>query len=177
MADRHQAFLFVMSHEDPKLTGVVVTDDDGGKTRFGVDSKSNPQALSDGFYTLPTDQALLYAENVFIARYWNPVAGDQISNQRVANQFVDLCFNSGDTEAIKLLQRSANRHLSTPISVDGKFGPHTLGAVNDCCVTDAAILLDTIKAQAVVFYQLLVQENPQEYTPAIYKSWVARLNA
>ena len=68
MADRREAFFFVMSHEDATLSGTVVTDDNGGQSRFGVNSKDNPQALTDGFYTMPTGEALAYAESLDKAR-------------------------------------------------------------------------------------------------------------
>ena len=122
MANRHIAFLFVMSHEDVRMSGEVVTDNDGGQVRFGVNSRSNPQALADGFYTMSKDDALVYAENVFVTKYWNRIDGDAVNNQRVANQFADLDFNSGN-EAVFIMQRAANRFQEKPIVVDGKFGP------------------------------------------------------
>jgi lysozyme family protein len=176
MADRHTAFLFVMSHEDASLSGVVVTDDDGGKARFGVNSNDNPQAITDGFYDMPKDEALAYAENVFVARYWNPIACDEVTSQRIANQFSDLHYVSGG-EAILIMQRAVNKRSAAPIAVDGKMGRITLNAINNCAASDEEGLLDAIKAQATVFYQILVRQNPAEYTPAVYASWMRRLNA
>jgi len=174
MANRHIAFLFVMSHEDVRMSGEVVTDNDGGQVRFGVNSRSNPQALADGFYTMSKDDALAYAENVFVMKYWNRIDGDAVNNQRVANQFADLDFNSGN-EAVFIMQRAANRFQEKPIVVDGKFGPMTLDAIN--FVPDQLALLDAIKAQAIVFYQGLVKQDPVKYNAQIYRSWVSRLNA
>lgn len=178
MADRHIAFLFVMSHEDAKLSGVVVTDNDGGQVRFGVNSRSNPQAVTDGFYTMSKDAALAYAENIFTAKYWNPISGDEVKDQRVSNQFSDLYFNA-EKEAVLIIQRAVNRFLDTPIGVDGQMGPLTLGAINDCCVVipEAATLLDAIKGQAIVFYQTLVKIDPVKYNLQVYRSWMSRLNA
>lgn len=174
MANRHIAFLFVMSHEDVRMSGVVVTDNDGGQVRFGVNSNSNPQAISDGFYAMSKEDALAYAEIVFVSKYWNKIDGDNINNQRVANQCVDLYFNSGN-EVVLIMQRAANRFQEKPIEVDGKFGPMTLDALN--FVPDQLVLLDAIKAQAIVFYQGLVEKDPVKYNAQIYRSWVSRLNA
>lgn len=174
MADRHIAFLFVMAHEDVTMSGVVATDNDGGQVRFGVNSKSNPQAVGDGFYTMPVTDALVYAEKLFVAKYWSAVMGNDIAVQRIANQVADLYFLS-EREAILILQRAVNRFVATPISVDGAMGPVTLATVN--VVADPLSLLDAIKAQAIVFYQSLVKKDPVKYTTQDYKSWVSRLNA
>lgn len=174
MADRQIAFLFVMGHEDVRMSGVVVTDNDGGQVRFGINSKAHPQAVSDGFYTMSKDDALAYAKTVFVSQYWNHIFGDDIRNQRVANQCADLFFNTGE-EAVLIMQRAANRFQENPIAVDGKFGKMTLDAIN--FVPDQLALLDAVKAQAIVFYQILVAKNPAKYTQADYRSWVSRLNA
>ncbi len=174
MANEHQAFLFVMGHEDPTLSGVVVTDNNGGQVRFGVNSKSNPQAVADGFYTMPVQDALDYAEKLFVSKYWDGIRGDAIQNQRVANQFVDLYYLSGD-EIVKIVQRIVSRINGLQIAVDGICGPITVASINSC--PDQLVLLDAIKAQAIVFFQNLVKQNPIEYSELDYRSWVRRLNA
>jgi lysozyme family protein len=132
MADFGDAFAFVVSHEASKLSGELTHEPNGGLARFGVNSISNPEALADGFYEMPTDQTLKYAENVFVTRYWMPIMGGKITNQNVANRYADLAFNLGIREATLLFQRAANSICSSSqeIVCDGVPGPATVYLVN-----------------------------------------------
>jgi|HubBroStandDraft_5_1064220.scaffolds.fasta_scaffold00774_15 lysozyme family protein len=175
MANSKEAFLFVMGHEDSTMSGVVTKDNNGGEVRFGVNSIANPQAVTDGFYQMPKDEAVEYAHNLFVIKYWNPIYGDSISDQRVANQFADLSYVSGD-ESVMIIQRAVNQR-GGELAVDGMMGSKTLNGLNAYINQDALTMLDAVKAQAIMFYQLLTKKNPAEYTPQIYLSWVRRLNA
>lgn len=177
MADLEKAFQFVMRHEDSTLSGVVTTDNDGGKVRFGVNSKSNPQALADGFYEMPVDQALVYAMDVFKYAYWSHVAGYSIPDQRCANQVSDMAFNDGTHEAILILQRATNYCLPTGllILVDGQLGPRTLAAVIDVANRSPGELLDGIKKYAEQYYRDLAARKPAD--AKFLNAWLSRLNA
>ena len=175
MANSKAAFLFVMGHEDSTMSGVVTTDNNGGEVRFGVNSIANPQAVTDGFYAMPKDEAVEYALKLFVSKYWDGIMGDSVLDQRVANQFADLTYVSG-SESVKIVQRAVNQR-GGDLVVDGMMGLKTLTALNGQAMTEAALLLDAIKAQAIMFYQLLTKKNPAEYTAQIYLSWVRRLNA
>lgn len=69
MADFVTAFNYAMSNEDPTLSGIVITDSDGGQTRLGLDSKSNPELLKIRFYDEPLEQALVIAKYTYRYKY------------------------------------------------------------------------------------------------------------
>jgi lysozyme family protein len=177
VADLSQAFAFVMRHEDSTLSGVVETDNDGGKVRLGVNSKSHPRALSDGFYEMPLDQALVYAMDLFKYDYWSAVCGYTIPDQRSANQVADLAFNCGTHEAVKILQRAANYCLPTRslILVDGEIGPRTLGAVIEVANRSPQELLAAIKQYGEQYYRDLARRKPAD--AKYLNAWLSRLDA
>lgn len=91
--------------------------DSGGETYKGISRNNNPKwagwAIVDSYKkksnfpkNLDSDtklQALVktcYKEN-----YWNPIWGDKINNQKVAEDFFDTAVNMGVGTSIKLSER------------------------------------------------------------------------
>ncbi len=70
------AFYFVMNHEDPHRTGKV-TEDAGGRTRFGIAQKFHLE-LPEEFFTGPAEDALKQAEEILRGDYWQPMRLDGI---------------------------------------------------------------------------------------------------
>lgn len=66
----------------------------------------------------------------FKADYWDPIKGDQIKSQELANLIFDIHIMSGNF-GIMQIQRSINKLLDPTIPVDGKIGPKTLEKIND----------------------------------------------
>lgn len=130
MADFLTAFNYMIVNEDSTLSGVVVTDNDGGTTRLGLDSKSNPELLTNDFYTCPVAEAIVIAKTTYQAKYWAPIWGDKLLSQRVASKFLDMSVNENPSEAIKLTQRAAYGQASG-VNIDGQMGPNTLKTIND----------------------------------------------
>jgi lysozyme family protein len=99
--------------------------DPGGATNHGITravlsewrgkqvSKSDVKALS-----------LDEARDIYEARYWNAVCGDELPSGIDLIVF-DCAVNQGVGRAIRLLQQSLQ------ITPDGKFGPVTLAAVRN----------------------------------------------
>lgn len=58
-------------------------------------------------------------------KYWNPMKGDSIIKQIVANPIYNSCVNIGVTQGIKLAQRAAK------IPETGKMDAKTLNALNN----------------------------------------------
>jgi lysozyme family protein len=174
-----KAFLFVMGNEDPELTGKVITDIDGGLTRFGIDSKSNPEALVCGFFTMPLDQALQFAQNVFQDNYWCSMAGGSLqTGQIVISKMADLVFNAGAKQGIKITQRAVNSfRTANKLKEDGICGAGTVAAINTFLDdSDVEALYSGILEHGKVFYQELATENPAKFTPELEAAWIQRLD-
>src|SRR5262249_17216842 len=62
MAEFKVAFMFTLHHEDPSGSGKV-TEDVGGRTRFGIAAKFHPD-LPEDFFIGPVEDALAEAERI-----------------------------------------------------------------------------------------------------------------
>jgi lysozyme family protein len=173
------AFLFIMGNEDQGLTGKVVTDSNGGRVRYGINSLANPEALAGGFYSMPNAQALQFAQGIFQNEYWNSMAGDALATgQIVVSKLADLVFNAGPRQGVKLIQRAVNSfRTANLLKVDGICGAGTVAAINTFLDdTDVEALYAGILEQGKVFYQELATENPVEFTPELEAAWLKRLD-
>jgi lysozyme family protein len=100
------AFNFVMNHEDPHRTGKV-TEDAGGRTRFGIAAKFHPE-LPESFFTGPADAALKTAEEILRRDYWEPMRLAELLDQKLANKLFDMAVNMGVHQAAVYAQRAVN---------------------------------------------------------------------
>ena len=92
-------------------------DDNGGESYAGISRKANPSwagwkiidsaRKKQGFpKSLNNNTELIQlAKNLYRKNYWNPIWGDKINNQRVANELYDFGVNAGVVQSIKLSQR------------------------------------------------------------------------
>lgn len=100
-----------------------VAGDRGGMTYAGIARNMNPKwqgwALIDAKEAVPAQMVRdFYREN-----YWNPMQGDQIASQAIAQTIFDFNVNAGAV-ARKLAQ------LVVGTTPDGVFGEKTLAALN-----------------------------------------------
>ena len=167
MANFDEALTFVLRNEDPHLSGVV-TEDSGGRTRFGIAERFHPE-LGDQFYTGPLDQALATARDIYRSDYWLPVRGEEIADQHVAAKVLDMAVNMGVRQAVVLCQRAVNAIDLFPGPEDGIFGPQTLAAVNQ---SNSESLLTGLREACTAFYQHLAAVRPEmrDYL----RGWLAR---
>lgn len=181
MADFSIAFNYLMDSEDATRSGVV-TDDPSlehpeAKARFGINSGAFPEALTEGFYTMPTDQALEWAATFYKYRFFAAIGGYQIACQSIANKFLDLAVNEGIEQATKIVQRAANYTLKPiaigylPLTVDGIPGPKTSEAINACAPEQ---LLPAIKDYASQFYRDIAAR--MKWSPRQLAALLARAN-
>jgi lysozyme family protein len=178
MASAEKGWEFTVSNEDPEKTGKVITDIDGGMTRFGIDSRSHPEALARGFYSMPTAEALDFAFDIYRYDYWSGVLGYQIESQLIASKIADMAFNEDPHEATLLLQRAVNRLRSADkqLIVDGRCGVLTIAAVNTYPdQADEEALYASIVYEGAQFYEKLLAEDPDKYQNS-YPGWIRRLN-
>src|SRR6185437_13795 len=128
MANFDDALAFVLRNEDPHLSGIV-TEDSGGRTRFGIAGRSHPE-LGGGFYFGPAEEALATARAIYRTEYWRPMHGDAIDDQSVAAKLFDMAVNMGVRQAVMLCQRAVSAVAALRLVEDGIPGSRTLDAVN-----------------------------------------------
>jgi lysozyme family protein len=165
-----EALAFVLRNEDPHSSGVV-TEDSGGRTRFGIAERFHPD-LGDSFYTEPADKALDVARAIYRSEYWKPIRGDEIRDQQVATKMLDMAVNMGVRQAIVLCQRALNECAALQLAEDGVLGSRTMAAINRC---DPLVLLIHLREMCAAFYQHLAAVRPemQEYL----RGWLTRARA
>jgi lysozyme family protein len=170
MANFNEALTFVLRNEDPHLSGVV-TEDSGGRTRFGVAERFHPE-LGDDFYGAPLDLALEKARDIYRADYWGAIRGDEIDDQRVAAKLLDMAVNMGVRQAVVLCQRALNASASMGLREDGVFGQRTLKAMNQ---SEPEELLQHLREACAAFYQHLAAVRPE--AQMYLRGWLARARA
>lgn len=123
MADYFQAFERMIKNEG----GYVLTDDPadkGGMTYAGISRKHWPQwdgwRIIDAGGTPEADMVRRF----YRLNFWQPIQGDAIISQAIAQTLFDFAVNAGVKTAVILAQTVLG---TTP---DGKLGPKTLAALN-----------------------------------------------
>ena len=170
MASFDDAIMFVLRNEDPHLTGIV-TEDSGGRTRFGIAERFHPD-LGDDFYTGPAEVALELAREIYRRQYWDIIRGDDLSSQQVAAKLLDMAVNMGVRQAVVLGQRAANAIAGSHIGEDGIVGRETLAAIND---SDAVLLLAHLRELCSKFYLHLAVVRPE--AQRYLHGWLTRAKA
>ncbi len=165
MDDVNQAVDFVLDQEDAGLTGNITTlpGDTGGPTRFGLASADHPELVKEGYYEetdgqpkIPKEEALDIAEVKYAEEYGDKIDLSEIADQGVADRILSFAVNEGPEESTAVLQKALNS-LGANLSVDGKFGPGTLAAVN---AQEPAKLIAALRSFQRQFYTHLVQVRP-----------------
>lgn len=134
MADFEPAFDFVMKHEDPHRSGKV-TEDAGGRTRFGIAGKFHPE-LAEEFFSEPADEALKQAEEIMRRDYWQPLRLDEITNQNVAAKIFDMAVNMGVHQAAIYAQRAANGMITAQVALPEPVGSATVAGESGAAPDD-----------------------------------------
>jgi lysozyme family protein len=158
MADFAPAFEFLMDHEDRHRSGMV-TEDNGGRTRFGIAEKYHKDLPVD-FYSCPNENALIIAEQIANSEYWSRIRAAEIESQPVATKLLDMAFDMGVREASILAQRAVNGLLMgsrSTVGVDGVIGDKTIAGINRCVPAD---MVETLCNLSKVFYYQAAANNP-----------------
>ena len=92
-----------------------VDGDSGGETWSGISRKANPSwsgwKIIDQIKNKKNGQKISTPEleerkqSLYRTNYWNPIWGDEIKNQKVANDLYDTAVNMGPSTSIKLSER------------------------------------------------------------------------
>lgn len=122
MADFLPAFEAMIKNEG----GYVLHDvpgDRGGMTYAGIARNMNPQWPGWTLIDAKQDVPAPLVRDFYKANYWNPVKGDQLTSQVIAQTIFDFHVNAGAV-ARKLAQ------LVVGATPDGSFGDKTVAALN-----------------------------------------------
>jgi len=122
MAEFQPILAFILKHEDASGKGEVTTDS-GGRTRFGLAQRYNPDLTDENFYDLPAADALLIAGNRYLTKYVDPFHLLELDSQAVASKVADCMVNPGPG-FVKTVQEIAG------VAQDGAIGPVTIGKLN-----------------------------------------------
>jgi lysozyme family protein len=120
---------------------------DGGATNMGITSET--LALNWGRAVTKQDVRDLTrgeATEIYEARYWRPVRGDELPYGLDLSTF-DAGVNSGTSRGIKWLQAAVGE------TVDGRFGPMTMAAVN--AITDMPRAINALNDKRIGFMRSL----------------------
>jgi lysozyme family protein len=128
-------------------------------TLLGIDPTSdNLKALT------PAQAGIIYKAN-----YWNPVHGDDLVQQELANIVFDFYVNAG-SHASKILQTVVNTMGYSPaLVVDGGIGQNTLNAIATLAQND---LYNSYKQARMTYYTNLGVQYPM-----FVKGWLNRCNS
>jgi lysozyme family protein len=179
MAELRPAFEFVLLHEDASRSGKV-TEDAGGRTRFGIAEKFHPE-LPDEFFTGPADEALAEAAQIEEREYWRPMRLGEVQSQEVANKLFDMAVNMGIRQAAVYAQRAANYLMSARgqagagierIAEDGEIGQKTLAAINGL---DPQQFHQELRQMSEAHYRHIAAVNPAQVVNL--EGWLKRAEA
>jgi len=189
MSEFQPAFYFTMNHEDATRSGKVTTDA-GGKTRFGIAEKFNPD-LPEEFFTGPKDKALSIAEMRMQEDYWTKGNLAKIENQDVANKLFDMMVNMGVHQGGAYAQRACNFLIRQSVVLpdgdtgelkplvpeftlaeDGVLGPKSIAAINSF---DPEQFIQVLRELSAAHYRHVAAVNPSQQVNL--EGWLKRAAA
>lgn len=146
--------------------------DHGGPTNHGITLRVyqnyHPAAGASDLANMTVDEA----QAIYYADYMKPFT--IIEHDEIFNFVVQSAVQHGVARAIRLLQTACNAlHATTPLAVDGSFGPETKRVVSRC-VTFSAFRLycELIRARARYYADILSGDKSQLVFAA---GWLNRL--
>lgn len=101
-------------------------------------------------------------EDFYRANFWNPIKGDDINDQDVANNIYDFAVNSGVGRASRYAQRIAG------VTEDGQIGNISIGAINSC-----DNFVEQYKEARLAFFKKIVANDPSQNV--FLRGWTNRV--
>lgn len=189
MADFSTAFDITSAHEGGYANDSL---DRGGETYRGISRVHHPawpgwkrvdaQRAKAGFpKSLDRDEALQAGVRAFYkAAYWDPVLGDQLPDQAVANELYDTAVNMGVRRAVRFLQvalnlLNRNRQDYDDLIVDGWLGDKSFAALQVLLKKDrsSAALVKLMNIQQGAHYAEIMVGDPSQERFA--RGWLQRV--
>lgn len=188
MADFNRALKSVLRHE-----GAYANDhrDPGGETYKGISRIYHPgwdgwriidalREKEDFPKTLSANRDLEASlASFYRALFWRAVDGDNLADQRLAEELFDTAVNLGAGRAVGFLQRSLNvlnrnETLFRDIQEDGSFGENTRRALKAFLSQDSTeTLLTCLNILQGMHYLDRLRERPDQERFA--RGWLARV--
>lgn len=185
MANYINAYNITLKHEGGYVND---PDDNGGETYRGIARKFFPNWIgwaqidklkSEG-KKLNSEEVRAILEypvqNFYKQNFWDVISGDLIKDQLIAEELFDTGVNQGIATAVKYLQEALNllnrnQVNYKDITVDGKFGPATLGALNG--FAEGKILYNLINILQGERYIEICRKNPVQ--EKFMRGWLSRV--
>lgn len=159
MATWDVCYNWVMDDEDRGRQCKIVPDptsnDPDAQAISGVNSHFYPEWFKK-IADLPQDQRGPVVESFYKVTYWNQYRSG-LNSDEIAKREMDASVNMGAGTSLKLLQEAANLSGS-PTTVDGKWGPGTVQAVNG----SKDVIVEKFKGLRLAHYQDIVRKNPSQ---------------
>jgi lysozyme family protein len=145
--------------------------DPGGATKWGVslrylisrgdlDRDGLPDGDIDGDGDIDIGDVRLVTREkaswLYETGFWLPNRLTEVASQWVATKMLDTAVNVGSLQAWRLAQRALVR-CGQHVTVDGKVGPQTLGALNS---VREGMFLPQLSGQQRAYYELLITKKP-----------------
>ena len=151
------------------IEGGYVNDssDSGGETNFGI---TVAVARANGYTGSMRDMPREMAFDIYVARYWDAVRGDDLAplSEAVTREVVDTAVNMGSGRVGEFLQRSLNvlnnrELLYVDLVVDGAIGPATIHALGEyLSQRDDATLVNMLNCLQGAFYVELAERREKD---------------
>lgn len=145
-------------------------DDAGGETRKGITYKTWVSVFGD---THERFMAMSDDDWNFIFRklFWDPMHGDEINSQIIADIIVDWMWCSGKKSPGKRVQTVLVQDFGCQIDIDGAIGKQSIRAINSI---DEKALLKAIVEERFDFLNEICEARPQNQK--FLKGWQNRIN-
>lgn len=113
------------------------------------------------------------AEAFYRAFYWDRGKYEKLEDQRIATLLFSLAVNMGPVWPALFCQCALGR-IGPAVRRDGILGPETIRAINSLDETGRALLICSVKHQAIERYEQLYRRNAQRYAHVI-DGWRRRI--
>lgn len=141
--------------------------DSGGRTKYGISQRSNPEAWVDGDVTY-AEARTIYEKVYILSEHFD------LLPEALKHQVVDFGVPSGPDTAARMLQQV----LGVPI--DGKIGPKTIKAVEEyppgflfgVAVPGSVLLNLAFQDARILFYATLAKKRPKDMRYLL--GWIKR---
>jgi lysozyme family protein len=174
MADflKYEPWIFTFEGKYSNTSG-----DSGGETYVGISRNNFPDwagwTIVDQLRNLPNFPGNLDQNSTlqnlipqfYIPNFWNPINGDNINAQIIADFVCDFGINAGVSTSAKHLQKVIG------VTEDGDIGPETLLAVNS---SDSKQLIVKLVTDRIAFYKDVAELHPQD--EQFLTDWLWRAN-
>lgn len=160
MADFERAFARLMEEEGIQLTNDPV--DRGGQTYAGISRRFHPHWPGWSFVDRGEVPPTVVVRGFYRDNFWQPMRGEDILHQRVAEVLFSQFANMGDN-GIKLMQTCVG------VIADGKVGSKTIGAINRA--DEDITLMRYALANVARYHAIGMKDKTQR---RFWSGWIAR---